>query len=92
MTRRISHVKDAHANGKQELRIDRKMVEALSSYSYVGIFFGVAVAICLGAGWWLDARFHTKPIFTIVGVVLGVVTGFWELYRVSKKALKDQEK
>jgi hypothetical protein len=47
----------------------------MSSYSYVGIFFGVSVAICLYAGYWLDERFHTKPWFSLCGVLLGVATG-----------------
>jgi ATP synthase protein I len=63
----------------------------MSSYSYVGIFFGVSVAICLFAGTWLDGRFHTKPWFTLVGALLGVATGFVELYRVSKKALRNHD-
>jgi F0F1-type ATP synthase assembly protein I len=67
------------------------MVQALSSYSYVGIFFGVAVAICLYAGYWLDGRLGTKPWFTLGGVILGVATGFVELYRVSKKALREHD-
>lgn len=63
----------------------------MSSYSYVGIFFGVSVALCLYAGYWLDGRFHTKPWFSVAGVLLGVATGFVELYRVSKKALRNHD-
>jgi F0F1-type ATP synthase assembly protein I len=63
----------------------------MTSYSYVGIFFGVAVAICLYAGYRLDRHFNTTPWCTVGGVVLGVATGFRELYRVSKKALKEHD-
>jgi ATP synthase protein I len=63
----------------------------MSSYSYVGIFFGVSVALCLFAGNWLDGHFHTKPWFTLAGALLGVATGFVELYRVSKKALREHD-
>ncbi len=72
--------------------IDKKAIRALTSYSYVGIFFGVAVAMCAFAGDWLDRRFATKPWLTLAGILLGVATGFVELYRVSKKALKEQER
>jgi ATP synthase protein I len=64
----------------------------MTSYSYVGIFFGVAVGLCAFAGDWLDRRFATKPWLTLVCILLGVATGFVELYRVSKKALKEQER
>jgi len=64
----------------------------MSHYSYVGIFFGVAVVIGLLAGHWLDGRWHTEPWLTLAGVLIGVAAGFRELYRVSKQALKDERK
>ena len=64
----------------------------MSKYSYVGIFFGVAVVLGLLAGRWLDGRFRTEPWLTLAGVLIGVAAGFRELYRVSKQALKDQNK
>ena len=66
------------------------MVQATARYSYIGIFFGVAVSICVYAGRWADHRWNTTPWLTIVGLLLGVATGFNELYRVSKRALKDE--
>ena len=41
---------------------------------------------CIAVGWaigylWLDPWLETFPIFTIVFIVLGVVAGFYELYR-----------
>lgn len=63
----------------------------MSTYSYVGIFFGVAVAVCFFAGWWADRRLHTAPWLEIVGVLLGVATGFRELYRLSKRAQREDK-
>jgi ATP synthase protein I len=74
------------------LGIDKKTVQIIGTYSYVGIFFGVAVCLGLLGGHWLDRRIHTEPWFTLVGVVLGVAAGFRELYRLSKKALKEEER
>lgn len=68
------------------------MIQALGSYSYVGIFFGVATCIGLFAGRWADHRFRTDPWLTLVGVLLGVASGFRELYRLSKKALREEER
>ena len=64
----------------------------MGDYSYIGIFFGVAVCLGLFAGRWADRRFHTEPWLTLAGVLIGVASGFRELYRVSKKALKEEEK
>jgi ATP synthase protein I len=68
------------------------MIQALSNYSYVGIFFGVAVCLGLFAGHWADRRWHTEPWLTLVGVLIGVAAGFRELYRLSKKALREEER
>jgi ATP synthase protein I len=68
------------------------MIQIVGSYSYVGIFFGVAVCIGLFAGRWADHRWHTEPWLTLVGVVIGVAAGFRELYRLSKKALREEER
>jgi ATP synthase protein I len=76
----------------RKLAIDKKTVQIIGTYSYVGIFFGVAVCLGLLGGRWLDRRIHTEPWFTLVGVVLGVAAGFRELYRLSKKALKEEER
>jgi ATP synthase protein I len=76
---------------KWEPGIDPKTIRRISDYSYVGIFFGVAVCIGLFAGRWADRRFHTEPWLTLVGVLVGVAASFRELYRLSKKALKEEE-
>jgi ATP synthase protein I len=68
------------------------MIQALSSYSYVGIFFGVAVCLGLFAGRWADHHWHTEPWLTLLGVLVGVASGFRELYRLSKKALREEER
>lgn len=66
------------------------MIQATARYSYIGIFFGIAVSLCVFAGRWADHRWNTTPWLTVAGLLLGVVTGFYELYRVSKQALKDE--
>ena len=68
------------------------MIQIVGSYSYVGIFFGVAVCIGLFAGRWADHRWHTEPWLTLLGLLIGVASGFRELYRLSKKALGEEEK
>jgi ATP synthase protein I len=73
-------------------RIDRKQIQILGTYSYIGIFFGVAVCLGVFAGHWADRRWHTDPWLTIVGLGIGLAAGFRELYRLSKKALKEEER
>lgn len=89
MTHATRHVNSAHVIG-EDARIDKKMIQATARFSYIGIFFGVAVVICVFAGRWADNRWHTTPWLTVLGLLLGVATGFRELYRISKRALKDE--
>jgi len=67
------------------------MVQATARFSYIGIFFGVAVSIGVFAGRWGDRHWNTSPWLTLVGLLFGVASGFSELYRVSKLAMKDEK-
>ena len=50
-------------------------------YSHVGLQFFLAIALGTGAGIWLDGRFGTGVIFTLLGLALGFIGGFLVLYR-----------
>lgn len=68
------------------------MIQAMGRYSYVGIFFGVAVCLGFFAGRWADGRWHTGPWLQLIGLLIGVAAGFRELYRLSRRALKEEER
>jgi len=63
---------------------NRELWSAAANYSYLGIFFGVALVIGVWSGMWLDHRLHTKPWFMVVGMFLGIAGGFTELVRVAR--------
>jgi F0F1-type ATP synthase assembly protein I len=68
------------------------MLQATSRYSYLGIFFGVAVCLGYFGGRWLDGKWHTQPWLGLAGLLIGVAAGFRELYRLSKQALDEERK
>ena len=49
--------------------------------STVGIALALCVAIGTGGGMWLDRRFGTDPVLTVIGFLLGTAAGFVELFR-----------
>jgi F0F1-type ATP synthase assembly protein I len=51
---------------------------------FVGVGWYIGLCIVLGAvgGLWLDNKFNTKPVLTIVGLILGVVLAFYGVYRM----------
>ena len=50
-------------------------------YAHLGTQFCALVAGGVLGGWWLDGKLGSKPIFTLVGTVLGSGYGFIVLYR-----------
>jgi F0F1-type ATP synthase assembly protein I len=58
-------------------------------YSYIGLFFGVAVVLGYGVGSALDRRFHTGTWLTMVGVLFGIASGFSELLRMARRYQKE---
>jgi ATP synthase protein I len=57
----------------------------IGSSFYIGvcIFGGVFVGLKL------DERFNTKPIFILLGLILGLIIGFWGFYRMLGPIIKE---
>jgi ATP synthase protein I len=69
----------------------RKMLRVASRYSYLGIFFGVAVVLGLAVGSWMDAKLHTAPWLKLLWIVIGIAAGFRELVRLAKQGMKEEQ-
>ena len=62
-------------------------------YAYVGAGLSMAFAMLLfGAGGWvIDGWLHTRPLFAIVGGLLGGFAGFMNIYtRVTRDAEREK--
>jgi F0F1-type ATP synthase assembly protein I len=44
-------------------------------YATLGLQFAASLAFFLWLGWWVDGKFSTTPIFLLVGLLLGFVSG-----------------
>jgi ATP synthase protein I len=60
----------------------REAYRAVGPYLTLGIQFVVMILVCIFAGQWLDDKFDTKPIFTLVGAVFGMIAGFYHFFKV----------
>ncbi len=59
-----------------------RMLREASPYIAAAWTVGAALVIGVLGGRWLDQRWGTRPWLTMLGLVLGIVVGFYELARV----------
>lgn len=59
----------------------------------VTLGFGTAVSLALlaGAGVWLDTRFDTAPLWSLIGLFLGLIAAGYQLYELALASQKDRE-
>ncbi|QBD79761.1 AtpZ/AtpI family protein [Ktedonosporobacter rubrisoli] len=55
-----------------------------------GMGFTIVVPIVVGAiaGNYLDGLIHTKPLFILLGLLLGLITGIYGAYRLYKSVFQ----
>jgi ATP synthase protein I len=54
----------------------------------LGIRLGVSVIIGLGGGLLLDSWLRTSPIFTLIGMVLGIGAAMYTIWDVAHDAMR----
>jgi F0F1-type ATP synthase assembly protein I len=61
----------------------------IPAFRLTGIGFYIATCIVGGilAGWWLGDK---KPLFIIIGLLVGLVLAFYGMYRMIKPLMKDK--
>lgn len=57
-----------------------------AKYMNVGYYLAVPLIVGVFGGNWLDRRFDTKPMFTIVLLLIGSIAAFYNLYKLIKNA------
>jgi len=55
------------------------------TYSSIGIQVGLTVGLGMIAGVYLDRWLRTGPWLTILGLVVGVISGFTRLFQIGKE-------
>lgn len=57
----------------------------------IGTTIAVLVAGGMAFGWLIDDLVGTFPIFTLVGLVVGMTAAGWQLYSMFRKFTQDQQ-
>ena len=56
----------------------------------LGLRLGLSVVIGIGAGVLLDNWLHTSPLFTLIGVVVGVGAAMYSIWDVARAGMKQR--
>jgi ATP synthase protein I len=51
----------------------------------------IAIFLGAGAGWWLDKYLGSKPWGFIIGLLLGLVAGYRNIFILAKRLERSQE-
>ncbi len=69
----------------------RQLYKSLGFLSSVGISLVASILIGLAMGVYLDKWLDTRPLFTLVMLLIGVISGFRNVYILTTRELKRQE-
>ena len=71
------------------MRLDPKTRRALSLVSGLGFSIAFCLGVSIFAGVWLDERFHSRPVFVLLGVLFGLFGAGSILYGLTKPDRRD---
>jgi F0F1-type ATP synthase assembly protein I len=66
--------------------------QSLAVASQFGVSLAVGVGLGLVAGQWLDGQIHTGFLFTLVGVLTGLVVGITSIVALYRATLRSSER
>jgi F0F1-type ATP synthase assembly protein I len=58
---------------------EQSTLPTLARYSGHGLTLALSMGLFLLAGWWLDGRVGSTPLFTITGALVGAAGGFYHM-------------
>ncbi len=76
---------------RKEAPIDKGM-RAMALASTIGLSLVIPPVLGYFAGRWLDGRFGTDPILSMVGLMVGIVLGFVEMVHILHQIEREERK
>ncbi len=69
-----------------------KLVSAISAYMQAPIIFVCSAGLCIGLALYLKSKFNLPDYTVVIGIVLGVLSGFYGMFRHLWMIMKFNEK
>ena len=67
---------------------EQQDMRAVGVATGLGCSIVAALVLCIGGGVWLDSRFGTSPLWTLIGVALGLIVAAYQLWELTKVGSK----
>ncbi len=69
-----------------------KILQTLSLLSYIGVVMFVPIIAAVYIGNFLDKLFKTRYIFLLICIIIGVLSGFLNVYKIVMKDIQKKRK
>lgn len=56
----------------------------------IGFYIAICILLGTGAGLWLDSKFTTSPVFTVIGLFAGMALAGYGVYRMLRQILNNK--
>ena len=73
---------------EEPTRQERNTAAGIGLALDLGVRLGVSVFLGLGAGLLLDSWLHTSPLFTLIGMVVGIAAAMYTIWHVARDAMR----
>lgn len=69
----------------------RQLFKSLGFLSSIGISLVISILIGLAMGFYLDQWLDTRPMFTLIMLLIGIIAGFRNVYILTTRELRRQQ-
>jgi ATP synthase protein I len=67
---------------------NRELFRSMASLSSIGLSAGLAIAIGVWFGLWLDAKLGTRPWFFYIFLLIGIAAGFKNIFVIAGREMR----
>ncbi|MGQ9552847.1 MAG: AtpZ/AtpI family protein [Anaerolineae bacterium] len=65
------------------MKLDRSTMRALAFGAQIGTSIVASIGLAVGGGYLLDKWLHTRPIFLLLGILVGIIAAGYTIYELS---------
>jgi len=61
--------------------VKKDITRIILAYSTIGIQLAITILVFLYCGFFLDKHFNSSPVFVVIGTIIGMGAGFYNLMK-----------